>query len=79
MPTPPKQTRLETRVLTEIKKHKTDSGLTLSDISRLSGVEISLLSRIYSGKRVGMSLSTAGRICDYLGLVLGRPVPKTSK
>lgn len=69
-------TQLETRVLAEIKKYKKESGQSLSEIARVSGIEISLLSRIMSGKRTGMSLSTAGQICNFLGLVLGRPVPK---
>lgn len=68
-------TQLETKVLTEIKKYHKESGQSLSEIARVSGIEISLLSRIMSGSRTGMSLSTAGKICNFLGLVLGRPVP----
>lgn len=70
------QTQLESRVMDELKKHRKTSGLSLGEIARLSGIEISVLSRILSGQRQGMSLATAGLLCQYLGLVLGRPVKK---
>lgn len=75
MPAAETTTQLEECVLKALKQHCADNRgvLSLSDISRISGVDVSLLSRIVSGERTGMSLSTAGKICRYLGLVLGRP------
>lgn len=43
-----------------------DTGLTLGDLHRASGVDLGYLSRIFAGKQ-GPSLATARRIAPALG------------
>lgn len=67
-------TPLEVKLFSELYKHHIQKGVGPSEISRASGVELSLVSRLLSGKRKSMSIASAGKLAKYLGLVLGKPV-----
>lgn len=71
-------TQIET-ALFEALVIKNSSGMSMNAIARASGVDVSTISRILSGARAGVGLHTAGLLCKYLGLKLGKPAPKSSK
>jgi DNA-binding Xre family transcriptional regulator len=54
------------------------SGVPLREIERETGVDAATLSRLVTGVRGSVSLSTMQTLCDYLGLEL-RPVPKSRR
>ncbi len=69
-------TQVEKVLYAELLQRK-DDGNSMNHMAEQSGVNVSIISRILSGARAGVSLHTAGLLCHYLGLKLGKP-PKKS-
>ena len=65
-----KQTR-EPAMIGQIRDAIRDSGLSLSELSRQSGVSHPQLSRFVNGQRT-LTLPAAARVCEALGLALGK-------
>ena len=59
-------------MITQIQEAIRNSGLSVNQLSKKCDVSQSLLSRFLSGER-GLSLETAIKICDALGLRLVGP------
>jgi DNA-binding Xre family transcriptional regulator len=71
--------------LVELKRARQDRGLSLSEISRRSGIDLASLSRLEAGKNPNPTFETLSRYADALGLRLelslveaGAPVPSPS-
>src|SRR5262249_43142531 len=56
--------------LIELKRARQDRGLSLSEISRRSGIDLASLSRLEAGKNPNPALETLSRYADALGLRL---------
>ena len=56
--------------LVELKQARQDRGLTLSEISRRSGIDLASLSRLEGGKNPNPTFETLSRYADALGLRL---------
>jgi len=72
-------TQIEQRLESELRKYMLETGVSQNAMAELAGVHASSVSRFLSGKRSGLSLETAGLLCEYLGLRLGKPVPSNKK
>lgn len=70
-------TQLEVRIAKELESFLA-SGYTTSHIAVKTGIQESTLSR-YKAGITKLSLDNAGRLCKFLGLILGRPQPKNGK
>lgn len=55
-----------------VKKARQARNMTLTFLAQEAGISKSLLSRIESGDRVDIRLSTATKLCKELGLSLDR-------
>jgi transcriptional regulator with XRE-family HTH domain len=53
----------------QVRQAVKDSGLSLSELARRSGVDVSRISRFVEGHR-GLTFAAAARVCEALGLVL---------
>jgi transcriptional regulator with XRE-family HTH domain len=63
----------KTRTIVEQLQHAIEhSGQTQYAIAQGSGISQSVLNRFINGER-GISLETAAKLCDYLGIVLSKP------
>jgi DNA-binding Xre family transcriptional regulator len=58
------------RGLVELKRARQDRGLSLSEISRRSGIDLASLSRLEAGKNPNPTFETLSRYADALGLRL---------
>lgn len=58
------------RGLIELKRAREDCGLSLSEVSRRSGIDLSSLSRLEAGKNPNPTFETLSRYADALGLRL---------
>ena len=58
------------RGLVELKRARRDRGLSLSEISRRSGIDLASLSRLEAGKNPNPTFETLSRYADALGLRL---------
>jgi DNA-binding Xre family transcriptional regulator len=58
------------RGLVELKRARQDRGLSLSEISRRSGIDLASLSRLEAGKNPNPTFETLCRYADALGLRL---------
>jgi DNA-binding Xre family transcriptional regulator len=56
--------------LIELKRARQDRGLSLSDVSRRSGIDLASLSRLEAGKNPNPTFETLSRYADALGLRL---------
>ena len=56
--------------LVELKRARQDCGLSLSEISRRSGIDLASLSRLEGGKNPNPTFETLSRYADALGLRL---------
>ena len=56
--------------LVELKRARQERGLSLSEISRRSGIDLASLSRLEGGKNPNPTLETLSRYADALGLRL---------
>jgi DNA-binding Xre family transcriptional regulator len=56
--------------LIELKRARQDRGLSLSEISRRSGIDLASLSRLEAGKNPNPTFETLSRYADALGLRL---------
>jgi len=71
-------TQIETRLFQELSS-KLEQGVSRNSMADLSGVSVSIISRIMSGARAGINLHTAGLLCRYLGLELHAKAAKKPK
>ena len=69
-------TQIETTLFQALLAKHDNGKLSMNAIARASGVDVSTISRILSGARAGVGLHTAGLLCKYLGLKLGKPATK---
>ena len=58
------------RGLVELKRARQDRRLSLSEISRRSGIDLASLSRLEAGKNPNPTFETLSRYADALGLRL---------
>ncbi len=65
----------EPTLVTDLRTAIRESGLTVAEIERRSGVDHASLSRFLRGQR-SLGLPLAGRICELLGLRLCRTEEK---
>lgn len=73
-PEPPPARRIDP---TRMRKARDDAGLTQFDLSMLTRVSITAISRIENGKEAANpSLEDAGRLADALGVSLDWLAPK---
>lgn len=56
--------------LVELKRARQDRGLSLSEVSRRSGIDLASLSRLERGKNPNPTFETLSRYADALGLRL---------
>ncbi len=56
--------------LIELKRARQDRGLSLSEVSRRSGIDLASLSRLEAGKNPNPTFETLSRYADALGLRL---------
>jgi transcriptional regulator with XRE-family HTH domain len=61
-----------------LRRAVNESGLSVNRIATESGISQSSLSRFMAGDRM-LSLESASKLFDYLGLVAKKPAPKKPK
>jgi transcriptional regulator with XRE-family HTH domain len=65
-------------LVAELRKAVEESGLSMTELARISGVDRSQISRFVRGERL-LALDAASKLCEALGLRITRPAPAAEK